>query len=387
MLTFTEAPPLGVYIHIPWCVRKCPYCDFNSHEYSGPLPETACVDTLLRDLEADLPAIWGRGVASIFIGGGTPSLLSPEAVDRLLGGLRALLNPRPNTEVTLEANPGTAEAARFAELRSAGVNRLSIGVQSFRDDALQRLGRIHGRQEALAAVEAAHAAGFDRINLDLMHGLPGQTPADAAADLADAIDLETGHLSWYQLTLEPGTEFGRRPPRLPAEDDLAAIQEAGEARLAAAGFEHYEVSAFARPGRQCQHNLNYWLYGDYLGLGAGAHGKITDPVAGDIRRYWRLRRPQAWLDTGGGEAAVAGEHHPDRREIAFEFLMNALRLADGFPSALFATRTGQPLTVVQETLQQAEADGLLYWDLERIRTTETGWRYLDDLLTRFLPEE
>ena len=397
MLNFTVVPPLGLYIHLPWCVRKCPYCDFNSHQHDGPLPETATVDALLRELEDELPAIWGRRVETVFIGGGTPSLFSPEALDRLLAGLRALLGLGPQVEVTLEANPGATDTAHLAELRATGINRLSLGVQSFDDGALARLGRIHDGRAAHEAVAAARTAGFDNLNLDLMHGLPGQDAAAAEADLATAIALAPEHLSWYQLTLEPGTAFARRPPpNLPDDETLADIQERGAIRLTDAGYRQYEVSAWARdtgadpdqpPRLHCRHNLNYWLFGDYLGLGPGAHAKVTDPAAGAIRRHARRRQPQAWLDLGGGAVTREQERTLGRQEAAFEFLLNALRLRGGFDSALFAAHTGQPLSAIEPPLRTAEADGLLDWQLHRVRATELGWRHLDTLLQRFLPDD
>lgn len=305
----TTLPPLSVYVHIPWCVRKCPYCDFNSHEMKGrepkdALPEGAYVDALLRDLEQDLPRVWGRRVVSVFIGGGTPSLFSAEAIDSLLSGLRARLAINANAEITLEANPGTAEQARFSEYRAAGVNRLSIGVQSFDDDLLQGLGRIHGRREAIAAAEMAHAAGFDNFNLDLMFALPQQTPAQASEDVATAISLEPTHISYYQLTLEPNTLFHVQPPVLPDEELAWQIQQAGQYQLAQAAYGQYEVSAYAKPERQCSHNLNYWQFGDYLGLGAGAHSKISDAAQQSITRLAKQRHPQAYLETAGMPAGV-----------------------------------------------------------------------------------
>ncbi|MFO8155056.1 MAG: radical SAM family heme chaperone HemW [Pseudomonadota bacterium] len=395
MLDFHANPPLGLYIHLPWCVRKCPYCDFNSHTVDGPLPEGAYVDALLRDLEDELPLVWGRRVETVFIGGGTPSLFSPEAMDRLLVGLRALLALRPGTEITLEANPGATDTVHLGELRAAGINRLSLGIQSFDDAALHRLGRIHDGAAAREAVVAARTAGFEALNLDLMHGLPGQDRAGALADLATAIDLGPDHVSWYQLTLEPGTAFGRTPPPdLPDEETLAAIQEAGEERLTAAGFHQYEVSAWARgepdasglPRGRCEHNLNYWHFGDYLGIGAGAHGKLTDPAAGTITRRERRRQPQTYLELGGGHATLAETRRLSRADAAFEFLLNALRLRDGFDTALFPAHAGQPLSVLETPLRAAEADGLLFWELHRIRPTELGRRHLDTLLQRFLPE-
>ncbi|MEW5755041.1 MAG: radical SAM family heme chaperone HemW, partial [Pseudomonadota bacterium] len=326
MFNFTSLPPLSLYVHIPWCVRKCPYCDFNSHEGRQAIPEQRYIDALLLDLEQDLPRIWGRKVISIFIGGGTPSLFSPEAIDRLLSGIRARLALIPEAEITLEANPGTVEAGKFAEFRAAGINRLSIGIQSFSDYSLQQLGRIHGRKEALAAAEMAHEAGFDNFNLDLMFGLPGQTLKDAGDDVATAIALEPSHLSYYQLTLEPNTYFHAKPPTLPNEDLIWAIQEQGQTALAEAGFGQYEVSAYARgEARRCRHNLNYWQFGDYLGIGAGAHAKITEGARQSITRYWKLKQPEAYLEAANAVAFSGGEKELARKDVGIEFMMNALR--------------------------------------------------------------
>jgi putative oxygen-independent coproporphyrinogen III oxidase len=381
---FSQLPPLSLYVHFPWCVHKCPYCDFNSHEVKDGLPEVAYVDALLRDLEQDLPRVWGRSVVSVFLGGGTPSLFSPEALERLLSGLRARLPLVADAEITLEANPGTAEQARFSEYRAAGINRLSLGVQSFDDACLQRLGRIHGRAEAIAAVEMAHSAGFDNLNLDLMFALPGQDEAQAAADVATAIALGPAHISYYQLTLEPNTLFYARPPVLPDDDVAWHMQHAGQERLAAAGYAQYEVSAYARSGRQCRHNLNYWRFGDYLGLGAGAHAKLSDGAQQAIVRLAKQRNPRAYLDTAGSPACVQGEHSVESQNVGLEFMMNALRLVEGFEPALFAAHTGQPLTLVAGALHAAVARGLLEWSPTRIRPSAQGRRFLDDLLGLFV---
>lgn len=381
MFQFSAPPPLALYVHVPWCVRKCPYCDFNSHELKGDIPATDYVDTLLADLEQDLPAVWGRPVSSVFIGGGTPSLLPPEALDRLLSGLRARLKLQPDAEITLEANPGTVEAGRFEEFRAAGINRLSIGVQSFHDELLARLGRIHGRREALRAAEAAHHAGFDNFNLDLMFGLPGQSSAQGSEDIATAIALEPTHLSYYQLTLEPNTAFHHRPPTLPPEEAIEAIQRQGQARLAAAGYAQYEVSAYARADRQCRHNLNYWHFGDYLGIGAGAHGKITNAPEGRIERLWKKRHPRDYLAAAD---KVEGRNALSRGDAAFEFMLNALRLVEGFETALFSQRTGLAISAVTPALQEAERRGLIEWDVERVRPTERGRDFLNDLIELFL---
>lgn len=376
--------PLALYVHVPWCVRKCPYCDFNSHELKGDIPATDYVDALLADLEQDLPAVWGRPVQSVFIGGGTPSLLPPEALDRLLSGLRARLRLLPDAEATLEANPGAVEAGRFEEFRAAGINRLSIGVQSFHDELLERLGRIHGRREALRAAEAAHHAGFDNFNLDLMFGLPGQSLAQGGEDIAIAIALEPAHISYYQLTLEPNTAFHHRPPTLPPEEEIEAIQHQGQARLAAAGYAQYEVSAYARADRQCRHNLNYWRFGDYLGIGAGAHGKITHAPEGRIERSWKKRHPRDYLAAAD---KVEGRSTLRRGDAAFEFMLNALRLVDGFDTALFSQRTGLALSAVTPALQEAERRGLIEWDVERVRPTERGRAFLNDLIALFLDDD
>jgi oxygen-independent coproporphyrinogen-3 oxidase len=386
MFNFTALPPLSLYVHLPWCVRKCPYCDFNSHEAKGVVPEQAYVDALIADLEQDLPSVWGRTVETVFIGGGTPSLFSAEAIDHLLSQLRALLNLSAAAEITLEANPGTLEAGKFAEFRAAGINRLSIGVQSFDDAMLAKLGRIHGVREAIAAAEAAHAAGFAELNLDLMYGLPGQTSAQALADLEQAIALRPTHLSHYQLTIEENTRFAHAPPALPDHDAVWEMQERCQARLAASGYEQYEVSAYARAGHRCRHNLNYWLFGDYLGIGAGAHAKISSAQTQRIVRTVKLRHPRDYLAKAAAPQRIAEERVLTRRDAAFEFMLNALRLADGFPVALFAQHTGLPLQVAEGPLQQAERKGLIERDLHTIRPTDLGRRFLNDLTALFLPE-
>ena len=369
-------PPLALYVHIPWCVRKCPYCDFNSHERTGALPEKAYLASLFRDIENHLPAVWGRRIVSIFIGGGTPSLFSPEAIDALLSGVRARLQVEPHAEITLEANPGTVEAARFRGFRDAGVNRISIGVQSFDDRMLARLGRIHSAAEARKAVEAA-LASFDSVNLDLMYALPGQSAAMARADLGEAIACGAPHLSAYQLTIEPNTVFYSRPPELPEHDAAADMQLAAEQALGAAGYEHYETSAFARPGRRCRHNLNYWEFGDYLGIGAGAHGKISFPDR--VTRHERAKQPREYMETGNSV-----EKTIPPAELPFEFMLNALRLVEGFEIRLFAERTGLPLSVIQNELNEGERRALLTRDWKRIRPTERGQRFLNELLEVFL---
>ncbi|HYD55613.1 MAG TPA: radical SAM family heme chaperone HemW [Burkholderiales bacterium] len=373
-------PPLALYVHIPWCVRKCPYCDFNSHERAGALPEREYVGKLLSDLEAMLPSVWGRRLTSVFIGGGTPSLFSPEAIDALLSGVRARLPIEPEAEVTLEANPGTVEAARFAGFRAAGVNRISVGVQSFDDAMLRALGRIHGAAEARAAVDAALAA-VGNVNLDLMYGLPGQTLEMARADLEQGVASGVPHLSAYQLTLEPNTVFYSKPPQLPEHDLCAEMQAMAEERLGAAGLEHYETSAFARPGRRSRHNLNYWHFGDYLGIGAGAHGKLSFPDR--ITRHARIKQPREYL---AAEDTRVEDREIPVAELGFEFMLNALRLVDGFEVRLFAERTGLPLTAAESALQEAERKGLVERDWQRIRPTERGRHFLNELLALFLPD-
>ncbi|WP_156413939.1 MULTISPECIES: radical SAM family heme chaperone HemW [unclassified Guyparkeria] len=386
LLQFTDNPPLSLYIHLPWCVEKCPYCDFNSHGLKGrDLPEAEYVDALLRDLEPELPLTWGRPIETIFLGGGTPSLFSPEALDRLMSGLRALLDLRFTREVTLEVNPGTDMASRLAEYRAIGFNRVSIGVQSFNDRSLERLGRIHDRRAAWRTIEAAHDAGLDSFNIDLMHGLPGQTEADGLADVETALSLEPPHLSWYQLTIEPNTAFAFSPPALPPEATLDRIGEAGRDRLIGAGYEHYEISAFAQPDHACQHNLNYWQFGDYLGIGAGAHGKLTLPAENRIERRVRSRHPNQYLELAGQSANIDA-HDISRQDLPFEFMLNALRLTEGFPVSLFQERTGMPIAVVSKTLRGLEDDGLIEWDIQTIRPTDQGLRFLNDVLGRFLPD-
>jgi len=372
-------PPLALYVHIPWCVRKCPYCDFNSHERTGALPEAEYVDRLILDLEAALPSVWGRRFTSVFIGGGTPSLFSPASIDALLSGVRARLALDPVAEITLEANPGTVEAARFRGFRAAGVNRISIGVQSFDEHMLAVLGRIHSADEARRAIEAA-LSSFDNVNIDLMYALPGQTAAMARADLDEALRFGLPHVSAYQLTLEPNTVFWSKPPALPEHDVAADMQLAAEESLRAAGYEHYETSAFARPGRRCRHNLNYWRFGDYLGIGAGAHGKLSFPDR--VTRHARAKQPSEYMkpDARVEESVVSVE------ELPFEFMLNALRLVDGFEVTLFSERTGLNISKIEKHLLQMESKGLLERDWKRVRPTERGRRFLNDLLEAFLPD-
>lgn len=376
-------PPLALYVHIPWCVRKCPYCDFNSHAAGPTLPEVEYVDALLADLDRDLVHVHGRSLTSIFFGGGTPSLFSAEALGRLLDGVARRLSFAPDIEITLEANPGTFEQAKFVAYRGLGINRLSIGIQSFQDAKLKALGRIHGREEAIRAADRARAAGFDNFNLDLMHGLPEQSVADALGDLEQAIALAPTHLSWYQLTMEPNTVFWSQPPELPEDDTLWDIQEAGQARLAAAGYQQYETSAYAQPGRQARHNLNYWGFGDFLGIGAGAHAKLSAPD-GTLLRTWKTRLPRDYLDPA--KAFQAGAKPLEPADLPFDFMMNALRLVDGVPAAWYPQRTGQPLDSLAPALAAARRAGLLAEDEERLRPTARGQLFLNDLLQSFLPD-
>ena len=380
MTKLDALPPLALYVHIPWCVRKCPYCDFNSHERAGALPENEYVAKLMLDLEGLLPSVWGRRLVSVFIGGGTPSLFSPGAIDTLLSGVRARMTLEPGAEITLEANPGTVEAARFRGFRDAGVNRISIGVQSFDERMLAALGRIHGPEEARRAIEAA-LASFDNVNIDLMYGLPDQSAAMARADIEEAARAGVPHISAYQLTIEPNTAFWSRPPPLPEHDLCADMQVMIEEALGKERYEHYETSAFARLGRRCQHNLNYWEFGDYLGIGAGAHGKISFPDR--ITRHERAKQPATYLQ---GSSTVENRVVPPH-ELPFEFMLNALRLVDGFPPVLFEERTGLPFTILEKQLQKAEEKSLLERDWKRVRPTARGQRFLNELLAFFLADE
>ncbi len=374
-------PPLSLYIHLPWCVRKCPYCDFNSHAAQS-LPEAAYIDALLADLERALPDIWGRRIHSVFFGGGTPSLFSAAGIDRILGGVRALTQVLPGAEITLEANPGTIESAKFEGFREAGVTRVSLGIQSFDPRHLRALGRIHDDTEARRAAELA-ATHFDTFNLDLMFALPGQTLAEALADIDTALGFEPPHLSAYHLTLEPNTPFGHTaPPNLPDDDLAADMQQAIEARLAEAGMQHYETSAYARPHHASRHNLNYWQFGDYLGIGAGAHSKLS--FHDRIVRQMRTKHPQQYMDAVKQGTQIADTRTLTRDDLPFEFMMNALRLSAGVPAALFVERTGLPLTVCAAELEAARDHGLLEPDAARLRPTLQGQRFLNDLLELFL---
>ena len=378
-------PPLSLYIHLPWCVRKCPYCDFNSHGQRGVLPFDAYVDALMRDLEQDLPLTWGRVVHSVFFGGGTPSLFPPEHIDRILAGARSRLQFAPGCEVTLETNPGTAEHGHFEGYLEAGVNRLSFGVQSFDDGCLQRLGRIHDSGEADAAVRMAQAAGFDNINIDLMYALPGQDTAMALHDLDRAFALAPTHVSHYQLTLEPNTVFAARPPAgIADEDDAWDMQALCQAKLAHAGYAQYEVSAYARDGMRCAHNMNYWRFGDYLGIGAGAHGKVTLGAEQSILRRWKVKHPTAYLESAGTPESIGGDERigPERRP--FEFMLNALRLVDGVAWRDFEARTGLSRAAIAAPLEDAVARGWLHDDADWLRPTDLGRRFTNDVVSLFL---
>jgi oxygen-independent coproporphyrinogen-3 oxidase len=384
-LQLTALPPLALYIHLPWCLKKCPYCDFNSHAVpAAGLPEQAYIAALLADLEAALPLVWGRTVHSIFLGGGTPSLFSPAAIDQLLGALRARVRLEADCEITLEANPGTFEKDRFRAFRAAGVTRLSIGVQSFNDDFLKTLGRVHDRAQAIAAVEEA-AQAFDTFNLDIMYALPGQDLAALKEDMALALTLAPPHISIYHLSIEPNTYFAKFPPQLPEDDTAYEMLDLITEMTGQAGLQRYEVSAYARPGHACRHNLNYWKFGDYLGLGAGAHSKLS--FAHRVVRQVRFREPALYLEKALARAFVAQETQVSRSDLPFEFMLNALRLKDGFALQLFAERTGLPLTAIEKELQLAQAKGLLERDLARVRPSVRGYDFLNDLQSLFLPAQ
>ena len=393
-IALAALPPLSLYVHIPWCVRKCPYCDFNSHEIKGPSAhgdsaqlnlegglERDYIQALIADLDRALPQVWGRPVYTVFFGGGTPSLLSARGLDDLLSAIRARLPIAPDAEITLEANPGTFEAHKFAEFRALGINRLSIGIQSFNAAHLKALGRIHDAAQARAAIDIAQAS-FDNFNLDLMYGLPGQTLAQAMEDIDTAIGFSPTHVSAYHLTIEPNTLFHRHPPEVPDDEVSADMQQAIEARLAAAGYRHYETSAFARPAREAKHNLNYWMFGDYLGIGAGAHGKLS--FADRILRQMRYKQPREYMEKAQAGGAVQQEDAVAGADLPFEFMMNALRLTDGFDLSLFAARTGLSLQVMRKELQEAESRGLIERDHLRLKPTLKGQRFLNDLLQIFL---
>jgi oxygen-independent coproporphyrinogen-3 oxidase len=378
----TRLPPLALYVHIPWCVKKCPYCDFNSHQVRGNVPEEAYVEALVSDLEQALPEVWGRRVGSVFFGGGTPSLFSAAAIETLISAFRARLALAPDCEITLEANPGTFEAEKFRGYRDAGVTRLSIGIQSFDPKHLEALGRIHDGGEARRAIDIAREH-FDNVNLDLMYALPGQTLDEARADIEAAIDAGVAHLSFYHLTIEPNTHFYRHPPALPDEDASAAMQDLTGAALAQRGYVHYETSAWAMPGRECRHNLNYWRFGDYLGIGAGAHSKLSFP--GRVTRAARWKQPREYLERVHEGRPAQETHEVGREDLVLEFMMNTLRLTEGFSASLLAERTGLQIASAEKALREAEARGLVVRDHERIAPSALGQRFLNDLLQLFLP--
>ena len=383
MIDSATLPPVSLYVHLPWCERKCPYCDFNSHERDS-IPEGPYIDALLQDLAASSDELQGRTLSSLFIGGGTPSLFSTEAIARLLSGIVDTLPVSPDFEATMEANPGSAEAERFEGYREAGINRLSLGVQSFDDGALRELGRVHDGAQARRAIAMAREAGFSNVNIDLMHGLPGQTVTSALEDIEVALSFEPRHLSWYQLTIEPNTVFHKRPPLLPVENTLADIQEQGEQRLAQAGLEQYEVSAYASPQHRCQHNLNYWTFGDYVGIGAGAHGKITF-ADGRIERYAKRRQPEDYMSAAQNRFE-ASRRTLEHDEIAGEFVLNALRLNNGFRVDDYQRHTGLSLASLQPQLDQLVARELIELSKDRVRTTALGRRFLDSVVAEFLPD-
>jgi putative oxygen-independent coproporphyrinogen III oxidase len=383
-------PPLSLYVHLPWCLKKCPYCDFNSHEVvrsgsnienGSAVPEQRYLDALVADLEGALPLVWGRPIHSIFIGGGTPSLFSPQAIDRLIGDIRARLRLEPDCEITLEANPGTFEKDRFKAFRSAGVTRLSVGVQSFNDAHLKALGRVHDRTQAIAALEEA-ATAFETFNLDLMYALPGQTMDQLEQDLVQALAMMPPHLSVYHLTIEPNTYFAKFPPRVPDDDTAYAMLDRITEMTGGAGMDRYEVSAYAKPGHRCWHNMNYWQFGDYLGIGAGAHSKLSFPHR--VVRQVRFREPRLYMDNALAGQAVAQDDEVSRSELPFEFMLNALRLKEGFELQQFCERTGLPLTAIERPLQQAERKGLIERGLARVRPTQRGFDFLSDLQGLFL---
>ena len=377
-----ELPPLSLYIHIPWCVRKCPYCDFNSHKANGELPEQDYLEALLEDFSIDLVHAQGRELQSIFIGGGTPSLMSPDFFDGLLNGLSDSINFVTDIEITLEANPGTAEANRLADYRSLGINRLSLGIQSFNDHALKALGRIHDGGEARTAIGIARQAGFDNVNLDIMYALPGQSLEQALLDLREAISFEPAHLSWYQLTVEPNTAFYRRPPTLPNEDLALSMMNSGQAQLGQAGLSRYEISAYAIPGHESRHNLNYWHFGDYLGIGAGASGKITRTENNQIFRSRKVRQPTHYLSSQG--AYQAEWQMVEEDDLDVEFMMNSLRLTDGFDAELYERRTGQSFSAIIKKLESLQDEGLLRLISSRVVPTEKGTLFTNSLLEQFL---
>lgn len=385
LLTLNENPPLSLYIHLPWCVKKCPYCDFNSHEVAtASEEEQVYVEALISDLETELPRIWGRTISSVFIGGGTPSLFSAESIENLMSGLRARLNIHPEIEVTMEANPGTAEAKKFKAYREAGINRLSIGIQSFNDKYLKSLGRIHNSKEALNAIGLAKSAGFENINLDLMFGLPEQKKEDCLTDLEVAVEQSPTHISWYQLTIEPNTVFYSKPPITPDDDKLFSMQEGGQSYLEKMEYKQYEISAYAKDKYVSLHNTNYWQFGDYLGIGAGSHGKITNVAEGNIARFSRHKIPKRYIELAGSDAVITETRKLNRNDLALEFMMNALRLKEGVDSGLFLRRTGLLLSIIEKELMQAVDSGLIEWQIDNLRPTKKGQRYLNELLEIFV---
>ncbi|MCK5697869.1 MAG: oxygen-independent coproporphyrinogen III oxidase-like protein [Gammaproteobacteria bacterium] len=400
MLNFTILPPLSLYIHYPWCVQKCPYCDFNSHTsscHTSQQRDQNYIHTLISDLEHELPSVWGRTVQSIFIGGGTPSLIQPKHLQQLLSAIHARIKVSPMAEITMEANPGTVDQVKFSEFRDVGINRLSIGIQSFNDQLLKKIGRIHNAQQARQAIERAKQSGFDNINLDLMYALPNQTLDDALSDIQQAINFDTSHLSHYQLTLEPNTLFAHQPPKLPNDDLSYDMQIKCQQLLTQAGFEHYEVSAYAQKNQQCRHNLNYWQFGDYLGIGAGAHGKISDAFQQTITRRWKEKHPLSYMGENIREekqqqsstniensSMIGGEQILSEQDIGFEFMLNSSRLINGFDSPLFFSHTGLPLTQIKPELNKAVELGLIQWHQNHIKPTQRGLQYLNELQELFL---
>ena len=386
MLNLQSAPPLSLYIHTPWCVQKCPYCDFNSHAVKDSVPEQDYLQALLSDLEQDLPRIWGRRVMSVFIGGGTPSVMSPDFYDRLFSELRARIMLGANAEITMEANPGTMDYEKFKAYRESGINRLSIGVQSFNNDHLKILGRIHDSTQAYKAIDTARQAGFDSINLDFMFGLPQQTVEKALQDVDQALAFKPEHLSYYQLTIEPNTYFFSHTPELPNDDLIWEIQSESQQRISDAGFKQYEVSAYAQPRRECMHNRNYWEFGDYLGIGAGAHSKLTDVNQRAIFRLVKEKHPREYINKATASSAIIDEKNLSRDDLAIEFMLNALRLSEGFSTQMFTERTGLPISIVEQSLQQAEEQGFISWELNSITPTDKGKLFLNNLLELFLTD-
>jgi len=382
----TAVPPLSLYIHFPWCIQKCPYCDFNSHELKSDMPEEVYINALLADLEQDLPLVWGRKINTIFMGGGTPSLFSPQFLENLLSGIRARIPVSPNAEITIEANPGTVDNEHISGYYAAGINRISFGVQSFHDDHLKRLGRIHNADAGQQAVREAKKAGFENINIDLMFALPDQTITQSLDDIEAAIELATTHISFYQLTIEPNTAFYTNPPSVPTDDKAWEMFTAGKVALENAGYHQYEVSAYAKSTQQCRHNTNYWQFGDYLGIGAGAHAKITDGSQQTISRYWKLKHPKSYLSAKDNNY-VSGHQVLTDKELLLEFLMNGLRLTNGFYADVFSQRTGLDRLLLERALSKAQNEKLIEWDnrTDIIKATEKGSVFLDSILEQYLP--